>query len=61
MAHAGHGEKELIDGVPATDFYVYRTCDKDELLPWEVVDLRLRRSLLEREYEKTHSVRMWFL
>ncbi len=48
-----NGSKEILKGVPVTDFYVHRRFGKDELLPWEIVDLRIKRSLLEREYEKT--------
>ncbi len=49
------GTKELVSGVPPADFYVHRTPAADELLPWEIVDLRVKRSLLEREFEKTFS------
>lgn len=48
-----NGSKQLLDGVPACDFYVLRSIPTEELLPWEVVDLQLRRSLLEREYRRT--------
>lgn len=48
-----HGGEQIVPGVPPADFYVHRTLDVDEVLPWEVVDLRIKRSLLERECERT--------
>lgn len=47
------GTERILPEVPPTEFYVRRQLGADELLPWEVVDLRLKRSLLEREYART--------
>jgi radical SAM superfamily enzyme YgiQ (UPF0313 family) len=52
---AKNGSKLLLEGVPKADFYVHRNINPDEILPWEIVDLKIKRSLLEREYEKTFS------
>lgn len=48
-----NGKKVLVPGVPSPDFYVTRQMGQDELLPWEVVDLLIKRELLEREYQET--------
>ena len=50
-----NGDREIVAGVPNADFYVFRTIAANELLPWEVVDLRIKRSLLERQYERTFT------
>ena len=47
------GSERILDSVPPSEFYVRRQLGCEELLPWEVVDLRLKRSLLEREYCRT--------
>lgn len=48
-----YGKKVLVSGVPCPDFYVTRQMGQNELLPWEVVDLLVKRELLEREYQET--------
>ncbi len=48
-----NGGKIIRKGVPAPEFYVLREFGEMEFLPWEVIDLRLKRTLLEREYRKT--------
>lgn len=50
---ASRGGERLLPDVPPADFYVLRTFREDETLPWEVVDLRIKRTLLEREYRRT--------
>ena len=47
-----NGRQQILDEVPKADFYVHRRFEKDEILPWEMIDLRIKRSLLEREYER---------
>jgi radical SAM superfamily enzyme YgiQ (UPF0313 family) len=49
------GDEVIVAGVPAPDFYVRRLIAPEELLPWEIVDLRLKRLLLDREYERTFT------
>lgn len=34
------------------DFYVYRERDRDEVLPWDVIDIGVKKEFLWREYEK---------
>jgi len=51
--------KPVIDGVPAVDFYVSRRIEFSELLPWEVVDSLIPRSLLEREAMRAHNGEDW--
>ncbi len=48
-----NGAREIVAGTPVPDYYVLRQFAETELLPWEVVDLRVKRSLLEREYLRT--------
>lgn len=47
------GKQSLLDGVPPADFYVRREYPKEGRLPWEIVDLRIKRDLLDRLYEET--------
>jgi radical SAM superfamily enzyme YgiQ (UPF0313 family) len=49
----------LVPGVPPVDFYVSRRISFDELLPWEVVDSLIPRSLLEREAMRAHHGEDW--
>lgn len=51
--------KPLIEGVPPVDFYVSRRIEFNELLPWEVVDSLIPRSLLEREAMRAHNGEDW--
>ena len=48
-----NGAQELVKRVPPADYFVHRTFGKSEALPWETVDLRIKRSLLERLYRET--------
>lgn len=48
-----HGSSTLLESVPEPDYYVYRNLDREETLPWEIIDSGVSRELLEREYEKT--------
>lgn len=52
-------EKELVPGVPPVDFYVSRRIGFSELLPWEVVDSLIPKSLLEREAMRAHNGEDW--
>lgn len=45
--------KVIVNGVCKPDEYVYRTFGEKEILPWEIVDLKIKRSLLERQYMDT--------
>lgn len=47
-----NGQTRVLESVPEPDYYVYRTFSEEEILPWEIVDLRIKRSLLEREYDR---------
>jgi radical SAM superfamily enzyme YgiQ (UPF0313 family) len=49
----------IVDGVPPVDFYVSRRIGFAELLPWEVVDSLIPRSLLEREAMRAHHGEDW--
>jgi len=44
-----NGTRELIPGVPSVDFFAVRRLEFDEVLPWDVVDSRIEKSLLKRE------------
>ncbi len=48
-----NGTREFIDGAPSPDFFVSRHFAEDEILPWEIVDLKIKRSLLDRLYQET--------
>lgn len=48
-----NGDKLLVEGVPPASFYVTREFGVSEVLPWEIVDFSIQRSLLEREYRRT--------
>jgi radical SAM superfamily enzyme YgiQ (UPF0313 family) len=52
-------ERELVPGVPPVDFYVSRRIGFSELLPWEVVDSLIPKSLLEREAMRAHNGEDW--
>ena len=47
-------DKRILPDVPPIDFYVSRRFAFTELLPWEVVDSRVERSLLRREALRAH-------
>jgi radical SAM superfamily enzyme YgiQ (UPF0313 family) len=49
----------LLEGVPPVDFYVSRRLSFTELLPWEVVDSLIPRTLLEREAMRAHHGEDW--
>ena len=53
-----NSDKEIIDGVPKMDHFVSREFAEDETLPWEIVDLGVKRELLEREYKRTFTENM---
>ncbi len=52
-------KEPLVDGVPPVDFYVSRRIGFNEILPWEVVDSLIPRSLLEREAMRAHHGEDW--
>ena len=52
-------DRELIPGVPPVDFYVSRRIGFTELLPWEVVDSLIPKTLLEREAMRAHNGEDW--
>ena len=50
-----NSNKQILGDVPPADFYTLRQINENEILPWEIVDLKIKRSLLEREYKRTFS------
>jgi radical SAM superfamily enzyme YgiQ (UPF0313 family) len=52
-------DREILPGVPPVDFYVSRRIGFSELLPWEVVDSLIPKSLLEREAMRAHNGEDW--
>jgi radical SAM superfamily enzyme YgiQ (UPF0313 family) len=52
-------DRELVSGVPPVDFYVSRRIGFSELLPWEVVDSLIPKTLLEREAMRAHNGEDW--
>ena len=52
-------KERLLADVPPVDFYVSRRIGFNELLPWESVDSRIPRSLLEREAMRAHHGEDW--
>jgi radical SAM superfamily enzyme YgiQ (UPF0313 family) len=48
-----NGSQRFIPNAPSPDFYVMRAFSRTELLPWEIVDLNIKRTLLDRLYEET--------
>lgn len=52
-------DREILPGVPSVDFYVSRRIGFSELLPWEVVDSLIPKSLLEREAMRAHNGEDW--
>jgi radical SAM superfamily enzyme YgiQ (UPF0313 family) len=52
-------DREILSGVPPVDFYVSRRIGFSELLPWEVVDSLIPKSLLEREAMRAHNGEDW--
>jgi hypothetical protein len=52
-------DDSLVDSVPPVDFYVSRRIPFSERLPWEIVDSRIPRSLLEREAMRAHNGEEW--
>jgi radical SAM superfamily enzyme YgiQ (UPF0313 family) len=52
-------KEPILKDVPPVDFYVSRRIGFNELLPWEVVDSLIPRSLLEREAMRAHHGEDW--
>ena len=52
-------EREIVPGIPPVDFYVSRRIGFLELLPWEVVDSLIPKTLLEREAMRAHHGEDW--
>ena len=52
-------DREILSGVPPVDFYVSRRIGFSEVLPWEVVDSLIPKSLLEREAMRAHNGEDW--
>ncbi|MEN9846916.1 MAG: hypothetical protein RIS36_2063 [Pseudomonadota bacterium] len=52
-------DREIVAGVPPVDFYVSRRIGFSELLPWEVVDSLIPKTLLEREAMRAHNGEDW--
>ena len=47
--------KQLFSEIPPLEFYSSRRIPYDEILPWEVVDSRIDRALLERECRRAYE------
>ncbi len=45
-------EEVLADKGISKEFYNYRTREKDEILPWDFIDIGVRRDFLWREFER---------
>ena len=52
-------DREIVPGVPPVDFYVSRRIGFSEILPWEVVDSLIPKTLLEREAMRAHNGEDW--
>lgn len=52
-------DREILSGIPPVDFYVSRRIGFSELLPWEVVDSLIPKTLLEREAMRAHNGEDW--
>jgi radical SAM superfamily enzyme YgiQ (UPF0313 family) len=54
MAHANRGNwPQTLKTVPVNpDFYVYRERGPDERLPWDFIDHGIKKSFLQREYQR---------
>ncbi len=52
-------DESIVEGVPPVDFYVSRRISFNELLPWEVVDSLIPKTLLEREAMRAHHGEDW--
>ena len=48
-------DKQVLAHVPPLEFYASRKIPYDELLPWEVVDSRIDKKLLQRENERAYQ------
>ncbi|HQH26199.1 MAG TPA: radical SAM protein, partial [Oligoflexia bacterium] len=46
------GSRALCGNCPSADSYVYREFGQSAVLPWEIIDLGVKRELLEREYAR---------
>ena len=59
MAHAykGNWARTLKDVSINPDFYVLRERDLNERLPWDFIDQGIKRSYLQREYQRAMSAR----
>lgn len=49
-------EERILPDVPPAAFYVNRRPGFDELLPWDIVDPRVEKSLLKREALRAHGL-----
>lgn len=54
-----HTDRPILEGVPPVDFYVARRIGFEEILPWEAVDSRIERKLLQREAMRAHHGEEW--
>ncbi len=50
-----NGERRILEHAPSPEFYVRRLIGREELLPWEILDMQIKRKLLERQYERTFT------
>ncbi len=48
-------EQVLEDNQVSRDFYNYRERDKDEILPWDFIDIGVSKNFLWREYENSKN------
>lgn len=52
---AQQGQRKILEDVPPVSFYANRRIAYDELLPWDIVDARVEKSLLIREAERAYG------
>lgn len=48
-------EQVLLDNQISRDFYNYREREKDEILPWDFIDIGVSKNFLWREYENSEK------
>ena len=59
LAHANNGNwAQTLKTVPVNpDFYVHRERELDEQLPWDFIDLGIKKSYLQKEYQRARQAR----
>ena len=59
LAHANNGNwAQTLKTVPVNpNFYVHRECKLDEQLPWDFIDHGIKKSYLQKEYQRARQAR----